>query len=343
MNQLQPYLNHYNITVKYSQSQASYETEIHKIINEKGESYTLKIYNFSESNLRDLKAENQIINHLKGKLSYDLPYPIANTNKEFLTKVDDKIIRLLHFVEGTFWGSQDMNDDFLISLGTQMANLDLHLAQQDPTQIKTRKLNWDLCNLHNNFVLINFISDPEDKQIIHYFFDQFKVFSQAKLEQLPKALIHNDFNPWNVLVHNQKVTGLIDFGDMVFSARINELAVSLSYVLSDSNDILKDAKLVITAYHTISPLLIEELDLLYHLIAGRIITSLVNSAQGKSENPDNEYIQISEKPYRKLLRQWISINPIGFTNAAYEACNYPVHDNENKKTAEINISPPLYH
>jgi len=123
-------------------------------------------------------------------------------------------------------------------------------------------------------------------------------------------------------MENQSLTGLIDFGDMVYSARIIELAVNLSYVLAQSDDIFQDTATIVKTYHKGYPLKKAELDLLYLLIAGRVITSLVNSAKGKIENPDNEYIQISEKPYRHLLKKWITINPITIKNIAYQACGF---------------------
>ena len=331
MSELQAFLDQYNITIKESQSLEGYDTDIHKITCTQGKNYTLKIYPFSDDNWIDLQAENNILLALQEKLNFETPYPILNKEKKSLTKIGDKIIRLLHYVQGNFWGNQKVDKTLLSQLGTEMANIDIELSKLNVSTIKNRHLNWDLNNLLENQELIKFVSDPIDKKIILYFFDQFEVFVQPKLKSLPKTLIHNDFNPWNVLTENQQVTGLIDFGDMVYSCRINELAVCLSYLLSDSENILDDTQTVLAAYHKINPLEPKELDLLYYLIAGRIITSLVNSAQGKFENPNNEYIQISEKPYQALLKKWIAINPIGFKNTAYHACGHAIDDNTMKK------------
>ena len=337
MSNLDTILELYNLSLADSKSQDGYDTKIHKITSQKGNNYTLKIYPFSEDNWTDLEAENQILLALKSKLNYDLPFPIENRENQLLTKLDGKIIRLLHYVEGTFWGDQKTNELFLTSLGTEMANIDIQLSQINPGAIKYRNLQWDLNHLLENVDLLKYVLDPVDKKFILYFFDQFETFTLPKLKKLPRQLIHNDFNPWNVLTDESKISGLIDFGDMVYSARINELAVCLSYVLSESEDITKDLRTVLHSYHTIYPLLTEELDLLYHLIAGRIITSLVNSAEGKVKNPDNEYIQISEKPYRQLLHTWISTNPLAIKHAAYEACGFSIPDNSDKKKEITNL------
>ena len=331
MTRLQAYLNDYNIKISSCQTMEGYETEIHKITSEQGKNYTLKIYPYSQDNWADLQAENKILNALQGKLSYDIPYPISSNNKEQLIKIDNKIARLLHYVQGEFWGNHKGDNTFHIDLGTQMANMDIELEKLETHDIKARQLNWDLNNLMNNFELLKYVSDPVDKKLILYFFDQYENLVQPKINKLPQTIIHNDFNPWNVLVENNKITGLIDFGDMVYSSRINELAVALSYLLCESENILLDTEKVLGGYHAINPLLTDELDLLYYLIAGRIITSLVNSAQGKLENPTNEYISISEKSYRALLRKWITISPIAFKNNAYQACKFSTPDKSGFK------------
>ena len=311
----------YNIIIATSQSEDGYETEIHKIIDKEGKSYILKVYNFSQETWLDLQAENNILISLKSKLDYDLTFPILNIEGNSLTRIDNKIMRVLHYVEGDFWAKQIIENQFLISLGSSMATLDIELAKLEPGVIEKRNIDWDLNHLMNNMELINYVQDPVLKRPILYYFDQFENYTLKKLNALPKTLIHNDFNPWNVIMQDQLLSGLIDFGDMVYSARINELAVALAYVLAESDDFIQDTRLVLASYHNIYPLHKHELDLLYNLIAGRIITSLVHSAKGKQENPDNKYIQVSERAFRTLLHEWSTSDPKVFTNAAYKACN----------------------
>ncbi|MEE4417602.1 phosphotransferase, partial [Klebsiella pneumoniae] len=49
---------------------------------------------------------------------------------------------------------------------------------------------------------------------------------------LKTQIIHNDFNLHNILVDPAEpleIAGIIDFGDMVFAPRVNDLAVALAY------------------------------------------------------------------------------------------------------------------
>lgn len=327
---LQKYLGTYGLTILESKTLVGYASENYKITSSHKEEFVLKLNEYSEENWNDLTKENEILLNLKDQLNFDLPYPIIQ-GENHLFLLDNKIYRLLHFVEGDFWADNPLNASQLTSLGESMAQLTIQLDKMEAGVIKQRNLKWDLQNLMDNFHLLSYAKDPVDRKQILYIFDQYEQFVLPKMSGLRKSLIHNDFNNWNTLLDENKVTGLIDFGDMVYSPLINDLAVALSYVLCFSEDIFKDLQTVLKSYHKNLPLQKVELDHLYLLIAGRIVTSLVNSAQGKYEEPENEYIPISEKPYRSLLNKWLSINPEAFRKVAYEACGHSFDNNEKEK------------
>ncbi len=75
----------------------------------------------------------------------------------------------------------------------------------------------------------------------------------AIFEALPRQVIHNDFNPHNVLVDGdtgERVTGVIDFGDMVVGPRVQDLAVALAYQIERGGGLdLADALLAGYAEH----------------------------------------------------------------------------------------------
>ena len=71
--------------------------------------------------------------------------------------------------------------------------------------------------------------------------DPFRSDIEPLLPGLPQGVIHNDGNDYNVLVEpsgdwGNQVSGVIDFGDMVHSCRINELAVACAYAMLDKAD-----------------------------------------------------------------------------------------------------------
>jgi Ser/Thr protein kinase RdoA (MazF antagonist) len=56
---------------------------------------------------------------------------------------------------------------------------------------------------------------------------------------LPSQPVHNDLNPHNVVVDPEThavVAGIIDFGDLTCTARVNDLAITAAYQVADSDD-----------------------------------------------------------------------------------------------------------
>jgi 4-aminobutyrate aminotransferase-like enzyme/Ser/Thr protein kinase RdoA (MazF antagonist) len=254
--------------------------------------------------------------------------PIKNIHGEIITQVDidgkPQLLRLLTFVEGKFLAEANHTPELFESLGQFMAKIDKSLLGFKSAGIEARKLDWDLQNINNCRPLKDHITNPSDRKIVDHYFIQWDEHVYPKLVSLRKSIIHNDANDWNVLVQNDRVSGIIDFGDAVYTPLINELAIAITYSIFGKNDPIKWAKPIIQGYSEILALRKEELDLLYYLIAGRLITSVCKSANEKRLNPKNQYITISEKPAWELLRKWITINPIEAKNQFYLAAGFQI-------------------
>src|SRR4029079_11870368 len=87
------------------------------------------------------------------------------------------------------------------------------------------------------------------------------------LDHLPHQVIHNDANEHNVLVGaDGTVTGLIDFGDVVYSARVCGLAIAAAYAMQGTADPARAVVPVVRGYHEVTPLRTDELRVLYGLM-----------------------------------------------------------------------------
>lgn len=166
-----------------------------------------------------------------------------------------------------------------------------------------------------NKIKIKHIKDPSKRKLVDYFFDQFEHYVLPKQDDLRHAIIHGDLNENNVLVKNNDIVGFIDFGDICYSPLINEIAIAITYImlLNEKDPIVKACE-VLKGYHAVTPILEEEVALIYYLIAARLCVSVCNSSEAVAKGGDTEYILINQKPAWNLLEQFISINPIGMTN-----------------------------
>ena len=91
------------------------------------------------------------------------------------------------------------------------------------------------------------------------------------LDHLPHQVIHNDANEHNVLVgEDGAVTGLIDFGDVVWTARVCGLAVAGAYAMQGRPDPARAVVPVVRGYHEVAPLRADELAVLFELMRARL-------------------------------------------------------------------------
>lgn len=158
------------------------------------------------------------------------------------------------------------------------------------------------------------------------------------------SVIHGDANDFNLLVdeHSQEL-GLIDTGDVVYSATINELAIALAYVMMNKPSPMPVANRVVAAYHKRFPLLPEEVDSLFARICLRLVTSVCMAAAQRANQPDNAYLSISEAAAWKLLKQLEQIPAEIATIGFRLACGWEGHSGAAHYDGWLrrNVSAPI--
>lgn len=277
-------------------------------------------------NLAFLEAQLEVMDFLRAmdkeiKIQEVLP----NLNDKHLTVVhaDDKTfyLRVLSFLDGTFIGDlKEFPDAVFESLGTLLATMDRHLAGfSHPAAY--RFTEWDLAQVINCREHLHHIKDHEKRTMADYFLLQYEMEVLPVRHQLRKAVIHNDANDYNVLVKDAAVSGIIDFGDMVESQLINNVAIACTYAMFKSDSPLNRAVSLVSSYHKTYPLTENELSVLYDLIAARLCMSVITSARLRSES-DNAHHFISENDAWKLMYQWIKINPLLAQDQFNLCCGY---------------------
>ena len=297
---------------------------VNYLLTTEKDNYIFKTYVFTEDTLALIEAENSVLQRLKKDQSFPEPIPFATGDFLKITTIDGvkTICRLLTFLEGTFLGDATHTPELLESIGRFTAQMDLQLVDLNNYVLKARQWEWDLQYLHLNKKYISDIEDPSDRHLVSYFFQQYELHVTPLLPELRKSVIHNDVNEWNVLVKDNAVSGLIDFGDLAYSPLINELAIAITYACYDKEAPLEWAIPIIKGYHEVLPLEAKELEILYYLIAGRLCTSLCNSAHSKKVDPDNVYASSSEKNAWNMLYRWLAINPIKAKSEFLKAANF---------------------
>ncbi|MBS1744973.1 MAG: aminotransferase class III-fold pyridoxal phosphate-dependent enzyme [Bacteroidetes bacterium] len=315
--------NFYNIDANITWL-AGYDEQNFLLQTTAQEKFILKV---SQDNFPFIEAQTEVLDLLaKSSLRNNFQKQIPNIKGETITIVewDGKkyFIRILSFLEGKFWVDEKNKTEALCeNLGSFLGKMDAVMQGYFHPAIERQYL-WDISEATLAEKKLHFIKDHEKRRIANYFLLQYQMEALPVIQGLRKACIHNDANDYNVLVNDDAVTGLIDFGDMVYSALINNVAVACTYSMLHSDDPLTVAKQVVKGYHEVNPLTVEETDILYYLIAARLCISVTQSAYFASLNSNNKHHFITEQPAWKLLFQLIQINPIKAADAFRNVCGF---------------------
>ncbi len=255
--------------------------------------YVLKIANAGESR-EVLEMQNAALAHLSSA-GVDLDWPRATGD---MLQLDGYFVRLLTWIEGECLARvQPHGSGLLASLGSALARTDKALASFDhPASHRT--LYWDLKQAplaRRHLALL----PPARRTLVEPLFD---AWDRVPWEGLRHGIIYGDANDYNVLVRNGRVAALLDFGDMVHSATVCDLAIALAYVMLGKSDPVAAAAHVVAAYHSELPLSDAELDALEPLVGARLAMSVCYAAYQHSQAPENEYLNISNAPAWELLK-----------------------------------------
>ncbi|HVT52489.1 MAG TPA: aminotransferase class III-fold pyridoxal phosphate-dependent enzyme, partial [Dongiaceae bacterium] len=234
----------------------------------------------------------------------------------------EHFIRVVSWLPGKPFATGPKTDDSFTELGTLLGRMTLAL-QSFGHPAAHRVFDWDLMQSGRSRQRFDFVEDARRREILQYFLDRFDRQIQPQLRRSRAQVIHGDANDYNLLVDDRGgIAGLIDFGDAIHSALINELAVAAAYVILDRPAPIDDAARIAAAFHRINPLRAAELDLLFDLIAMRLVISVTMSASRRDRIKDNEYLSISEAPAWKLLERLRAMDPVFAAAILRQACGF---------------------
>ena len=175
-----------------------------------------------------------------------------------------------------------------------------------------RPLIWDLRHVGRTLGLLDEIGDFPETSTVAALIRAIDARIQAEFGHLRQQVIHNDMNDMNVLVdpgNEDVVVGVIDFGDLVHTALVADVAILAADQIVMGRAARESIMDVVMAYHEAVPLLPPELALLNPLIAGRILTDVLIASWHRRRNPagahysdlDPEFIRARVKLAGEIL------------------------------------------
>ncbi len=308
-----------------------YDHNFH-LTTDDGAEYVLKVMH-AERERALIELQCAALAHLAARaLSLVLPRVCATRNGEWIVTTTaagtEHFVWMLSYVPGALFANVNPHaPELLFSLGKLLGQVDAALADfAHPAA--AREMKWDLARAAWVKEYIHCIEDDARRKLIERLLHRYETEVVPQLSSLRRSVIHNDANDYNVLVNAAKtqpraVISVIDFGDMLLTCTVFEVAIAAAYALLDKPDPLASAAQVIAGYHQAYPLEEAEIALLFDLICSRLMVSVVNSAQRKQLHPDDPYITISERPAWDAIEALTKVSPRFAHYTFRHACGLP--------------------
>lgn len=301
------------------------------ITNDSGNEFVLKISASSEK-VETIEMQNAAMKHLSERLEeYTMPMVHDSRNGQEIEQVsssknEEHYIRLLSFIPGKNISTVNpQTSEMLKDFGHFLGSITRGFEGFD-CEAAHRSFYWDL-KLASSVIgdYSPYIKEVSELELVKYCLNLFETLVVPIMHNLRSSVIHNDANDNNIVVSyphepERRTFSLLDFGDMVYSCTINELAIAIAYALLDKpGSLISVAQEIAAGYHSVFPITELEVDLLFPLICTRLATSVSISAYQKTLEPDSEYIVISEKPAWEVLASLANIPPRYFSYCIREA------------------------
>ena len=269
--------------------------------------YVLKLANPAEPE-EVTQFQTRALLHLEGSA---LPVPRVVRTKTGATEVATPygILRLLTYLEGHPLHLAPKSMTQRAAIGQAAARLSLSL--QGFTHPASRQdLQWDIRHTARLRPLLGDIT-PDLRALCT---QTLKTFEDTVLPHLPQCrwqVVHNDMNPHNLLTDPAdptRIAGILDFGDMVETPLICDMAVAASYQV-DPDAPLQSLATFARAYHAVLPLTDLEQSLFVPLTAARMLTTLAIASARAARYPDNAPYILRNVPSASAgLRALVGLN-----------------------------------
>lgn len=165
----------------------------------------------------------------------------------------------------------------------------------------SRSLLWDVSHADQAAPLTNAIPLAPMRNLAECALEDWRTIAAPRLGELRRQVIHNDFNPSNILAaEDGTITGIIDFGDVIDAPLICDLATAIAYQ-EPQHGFEALVATAVAAYGRTIPLLEEEIAILPVLVRARAAMVIAITHWRAAQNPGNRDYLLRNAPLASRL------------------------------------------
>ena len=241
----------------------------------------------------------------------------------------DHDVYLLTYLDGVLLSDTGVRDDSATrrEIGKLMANVDLALRGYfHPAAMQEHPWNFETCTRLRH--LIKHIGSVEARAEVDEVFEHMSDIVIPRLQTLRHQVIHQDAHTDNILVDPEdatRITGLIDFGDLLYGTLVAEIAVACDSIPYGSPDMATAAAEIVASFDSVLALEEQEVDLVFDLICARNALTATIAAARLALTPEQPVHIQSPLAFVDNLRELQRVGRTDFTRHLRTACRFPVY------------------
>ncbi len=202
-------------------------------------------------------------------------------------------VRMLTYLEGTQIRETPRTAAQRVAMGRGLAGLNLALQGFTHPAAK-HDLLWNVSAAHRLTVQLDSLPEGPRRTLAQSFMTRFTEHVLPRLGSLRAQVIHNDYHLYNVLVapdDQARITGIIDFGDMLHAPLVGEVATAAAFHMTGNADPFEGPSQFVGAYQGVLPLTEPEQEIVGDLMATRhLITALISEWRAQRYPENRTYI-----------------------------------------------------
>ena len=232
-------------------------------------------------------------------------------------------VRLLSWIDGESLAASRRSAVQRAACGEMLARLQLAL-RDFAHPAASHPLIWDLQHALRLREVSFALPHAPARAVVGEILDAFEQQVAPRLSSLRRQVVHNDMNHLNTLVDradHDRIAGLIDFGDMVETPIVIDVATGAFPQLAPDMRTAEALGRFVGGFHRVRPLIAEEVDLAPLLIATRFAMSLVLQAWHRHIQPENpHYGVLTTEEIEHRLAAIVDIRSPETSRALRRAC-----------------------
>ncbi len=242
---------------------------------------------------------------------------------------EDHILYALSYLDGSLLSdvADAIDPATRRHLGALMARVDIALRGYfHPASVQQHPWNIGTCT--RLMPLTKHVLDVDDRREIDNVFARMSETVIPRLQSLRHQVIHQDAHTDNLLVSSKapyEITGLIDFGDLLYGTLAAEVAVACDGAADSLQDIVTPICEVAASYDSVLALEEEEIDSIFDLISARNAMTATIVATRQVLAPEQVAHIESAQPFVERLRQLKQTGRREFNRHLRTACRFPVY------------------